>query len=567
MNMRQISLSILAAAALFAFAACDQTNVDEVIPSAPVIESISPESAPVGAVITVTGSYLNAVSQAFIGDVPVDFVEKISDTKLSIRVANGVTSGKVILVNEVGRSSSDATFTCTFAVPSVSVSLLQKEAEMGAEVLISGSGLGAVTKVIFTAAGQTEGHEAKILVASNDEIVVRVPYVEDENAVITLGYFDGSKETFTDVNGAPSIKVIRYVPKFDAYTFERTAVCKSVTLTGEYLNNIEKVMVGDFEAPIFKEANKLSFTVPAGNFEDGETTVKLSAVYFEGNETVELDPAFVVYVPFVKFWENVRTWAQGRTEENEYVSFFSPENGVAYANSKWKDDLDPIAMKYQGAQWNAANTPKEGVVSDEEYNSVLPYFFISAVSGNVLQLNSPANSNSQLKNFYIAATGTPANDYRVPGSNNNMPGTPILAFRYLNPDASSEAESALAAKVIAGKIDNINEELFPINVDESTIAGISVSSLAGAVKSDKWCTRQTSDLAPEKDYKLDAVFLVAYYSNNGYIKDTPAKNIKRLGFLHITSIDWGIYNAQNYGSSRITYNFYWQKYDYDYSKL
>ncbi|MBQ9311163.1 MAG: IPT/TIG domain-containing protein [Bacteroidales bacterium] len=564
--MKKLGLYILAAVA-FVAAACDQTNVDEVVPSAPVIESFSPETAPVGAVITVNGSFLNDVTEAYIGDVAVGFAEKISDTRLTLKVANGVTSGNIVLVNDLGRGVSQNVFNCSFTVPTIAASLLQESAEMGSEVLISGSGLSAVTTVLFTAEGYTEGHKAEIVVASDDELVVKVPYVEEADASITLGYFNGSSEVFTSLSGAPGIKVIRYVPKFDAYTFERTAVGKSITLTGEYLNNVEKVLVGEFEAPIFKEPSKLSFTIPAGDFEDGETTVSLSAVYFEGNESITLAESFVVYVPFVKFWENARTWAQGRTEKNEYVSFFSPETGIAYENSKWKDVLDPIAMKYQNAQWDAANTPKAGVVSDEEYDSVVPYFFISAVSGNVLQVNSPANSNSQLKNFYTAATGTPANDYRVPGSNNNMPGTPILAFRYLNPDASSDAEKALAAKVVAGSIDNINEELFPIDVNAGTIAGISVSSLAGAIKSDKWCSRQITDLVDEDGYKLDAVFLVAYYYNNGYIKETPAKNIRRLGFLHITGIDWGIYNAQNYGSSRVTFNFYWQKYDYDYSKL
>ncbi len=567
MIMRHIRLYIFAAVALSAFAACDQIHVDEVVVSAPVIDSFSPESAPVGAVVTVTGSSLNAVTEAYIGDVKVDFVEKISDTRLSIRVGNGVTSGKIVLVNEVGRGTSTAVFNCSFTVPAITASLLQEEAEMGSEVLISGIGLSAVTSVVFTATGHETGHAAQIVVASDDELVVRVPYVEEENAVITLGYFDGTSETFTPVSSAPAIKVIRYVPKFDAVSFERTAVGKSVTLTGEYLNNVEKIMVGEFEAPLFKDPAKLSFTIPAGDFEDGETTVALTAVYFDGNETVTLSDAFVVYVPFVKYWENVRTWAQGRTEANEYVSFFCPENGVAYENSKWKDVVDPVAMKYQGAQWDAANTPKAGVVSDEEYDSVLPYFFFSAVSGNVLQINSPANSNSQLKNFYTSFAGTPANDYRVPGSNNNMPGTPIIAFRYLNPSASSEAEKALVAKVLNGEIDNINEELFPIDVETNTIAGISVSSFAGAIKSDKWCDHQIAELVDDPDYKTDAVFLMAYYTNNGYSKDKAASNIRRLGILHVTAIEWGVYNASNFGSSRITYNCYWQKYDYDYSKL
>ena len=565
--MRISKLIILTTAAVLAVCGCDRIHVDEVTLSAPVVEAFAPASAPVGAEIRVTGKSLNNVTEAYIGSVKVDIMEKVSDTRLSLRVAGGVTTGKIKLVNTVGEGLSATEFSCTFAVPAIAASLLQSEAEMGDEVLLSGTNLSAVTSVIFTANGQTKGHEAEIIVASQDEVVVKVPYVEEADARITLGYFDGTGEAFTPLDGAPSIKVIRYVPTFNAFTLDRTPVGKSIVLTGSYLNNIDKVTVGDFEAPLFKDAGQITFTVPAGNFEDGETTVPLTAWYFDNNESIVLSDAFVVYVPFVRFWENVRTWAQGRTENNEYVSFFSPETGIAYENAKWKDVLDPVALKHNGDQWVAANTPKPGVVSDEEYNSVLPYFFFSAVSGNVLQINSPANSNSQLKNFYISFAGTPANDYRVPGSNNNLPGTPILAFRYLNPASAVEAETALIQKVLSGKLDNINEALFPIDVAAGTVAGISVASLAGAIKSDKWCDHQTSELKDDPGYKTDAVFLVAYYTNNGFDKEQPAKNIRRLGILHVTGIDWGVYNNSNFGSTRVTFNCYWQKYDYDYSKL
>ena len=565
--MRIKNYIILSSIAILAAYGCDRVHVDEVTFTAPVVEAFTPASAPVGAEVRVTGKSLNNVTEAYIGSVKVDIMEKVSDTRLSIKVANGVTSGKIKLVNNVGEGLSEADFRCTFAVPSIAASLLQAEAEMGDEVLISGTNLNAVISVVFTAEGQSKGHQAEIVVASEEEVVVKVPYVEDAIAKITFGYFDGTGEAFTSLSEAPSIKVIRYVPTFNAFTLDRTPVGKSIVLTGSYLNNIDKIMVGDFEAPLFKDAGQITFTVPAGNFEDGETTVPLTAWYFDNNESIVLSDAFVVYVPFVRYWENVRTWAQGRTEANEYVSFFSPETGIAYENAKWKDVLDPVALKHNGDQWVAANTPKPGVVTDEEYNSVLPYFFFSAVSGNVLQINSPANSNSQLKNFYISFAGTPANDYRVPGSNNNLPGTPILAFRYLNPSSSVEAETALVQKVLSGKLDNINEALFPIDVAASTVAGISVASFAGAIKSDKWCDHQTAELKDDAGYKTDAVFLVAYYANNGFEKEQPAKNILRLGILHVTGIDWGVYNNSNFGSTRITFNCYWQKYDYDYSKI
>ena len=563
--MKRIFSQILTLAVIFTAVSCEELSVNEVASNAPVIASFTPQSAPVGAEIIVTGEYLHNVSAAYIGDVQVDIVQKVSNTRLTVAVGQEVTSGKIILVNESGRGTSDVTFTCSYAVPEISANLLQAEAEMGTDMLISGKWMNSVKSVIFTAEGYETGHVAEIKNRNDEEIVVRVPYVEQSSARITMTYYDGASEVATPLESAPAINIIRYVPQIDSYQFTRTAVGKSIVLTGSYLNNIDKVFVGEFEAPVFKEPSKLTFTIPAGNFEDGETEVVLKALYFDCNETIVLKNDFIVYVPFVKYWENVKTYCQGRFAESAFVSFFSPETGIAYENAKWKTDLDPIALKYSNSQWVSGNLPKPGVVSDEDYNSVVPYFFFSSVSGNVLQLNSPANSNSQLKNFYIDATGTPSNDYRVPGGNTTLPGTPILTFRYLDP--ANATENALREKVIKGDIDNINEELFPINLADNTVAGIGMTSAKGGTKSSDWCTRHT-DLVDEPGYKADAVFIVAYYSNCGYSKEAPVANIKRLGFLHVTTIDWVVATANNdYRNSSVNFNCYWQKYDYDYTKL
>lgn len=556
---------ILILSALTAVLACDVISVEESVEHAPVITSFTPQSGPAGTVVDIQGEYLQDVTEAYIGTVKVDIVSKISSTFLKVEVNQSVTSGPVKLVNTTGDGLSDGSFSATFAVPAITASLLQESAEMGSNIMLNGDHLSSATAVLFTAEGYTDAHEAEIVTRNADEIIVKVPYVEAENAKITLKYFDGSAQAETPLAGAPAIKIIRYVPHFNDYSFEKTAVGRSVTLAGEYLNNVDRITVGEWEAPIYKSANSLTFTIPAGDFADGETVVDLKAWYFDNNESVTLAPNFTVFVPFVKFWENVVAWCQGRVEQNSYASFFCPENGKLYENAKWKTDLDPVAMELHGSQWGSANQPKAGVVSDSQYNSVVPYLFFSAVSGNVLQINSPANSNGQLKNFYTAATGTPSNDFRVPGGNDNIPGTPILAFRPLS--TANETENALIQKVLADQIEKIDEATFPIDVENSKIAGISVSSFAGGVKSSVFCDHQTATLVDDPGYKLDAVILVAYYNNYGYNPDSRASGIRRLGLLHIKQIDWGVYNNSNLGSSAVTFDCYWQKYDYDYSKV
>lgn len=556
---------ILILSALTAVLACDVISVEESVEHAPVITSFTPQSGPAGTVVDIQGEYLQDVTEAYIGTVKVDIVSKISSTFLKVEVNQSVTSGPVKLVNTTGDGLSDGSFSATFAVPAITASLLQESAEMRSNIMLNGDHLSSATAVLFTAEGYTDAHEAEIVTRNADEIIVKVPYVEAENAKITLKYFDGSAQAETPLADAPAIKIIRYVPHFNDYSFEKTAVGRSVTLAGEYLNNVDRITVGEWEAPIYKSANSLTFTIPAGDFADGETVVDLKAWYFDNNESVTLAPNFTVFVPFVKFWENVVAWCQGRVEQNSYASFFCPENGKLYENAKWKTDLDPVAMELHGSQWGSANQPKAGVVSDSQYNSVVPYLFFSAVSGNVLQINSPANSNGQLKNFYTAATGTPSNDFRVPGGNDNIPGTPILAFRPLS--TANETENALIQKVLADQIEKIDEATFPIDVENSKIAGISVSSFAGGVKSSVFCDHQTATLVDDPGYKLDAVILVAYYNNYGYNPDNRASGIRRLGLLHIKQIDWGVYNNSNLGSSAVTFDCYWQKYDYDYSKV
>lgn len=550
--------------AVIFLASCEKEYVKETVDTVPVITSFVPKAAPVGAEVVVTGESLHNVTTAYVGDVQVEILQKVSKNRLSIKIIDGVSVGKISLVNKNGKGTSEENFTCTFAVPEITSSLLQTEADMGDEILITGKNLNSASAVVFTAAGYTEGHEAAIIFQNDREIIVKVPYVEAADARITMKYFDGNGIVSTDEASAPAIKVIRYVPVLDPYTLERTAVGKSITLTGQYLNNIDKVYVGEFEASCIKTPGSLTFTIPGGDFEDGETTVILRATYFDENETFVLDDDFTVYVPFVKYWENIVSECQTQAADGMYASFFSPENGKVYENAKWATDLDPVAMRLQGTQWGAANTPKEGMITDEEYDSVLPYFFFSSVSTNYLQLNSPANSNGQLKNFGTVYPVT--SQTRVPGTNTSPAvGTPILTFRYLNP--SNATEKALIDKVKGGQLENINEELFPIDVANSTIGGISFTSAAGGLRHDKWCDyAKTAAEGNTLGYKPDAVFLVAYYDNYGYNAESRAANIRRLGILHVTNIDWKVSN-NTYQGSQVTYNCYWQKYDYDYSKL
>lgn len=538
---------------------CDKTYVDDVTRYAPLIESFSPASAPVGAEIIITGQHLSGVTKAYIGDQEMVIKEKVSDTRLSIVAGANGRDGRIILENTQGKGESESEFTYSYAVPSLKPALLQESVVMGEQLLLSGSDLTAVEAVIFTAEGQENGHEGDIQEQSASEIVARVPYVENDNVRITLRYFDGTSSVTTPLEEAPSIEVVRVKPEFDQpIVLERTAVGKSVTLTGENLDKVDRILVGGFEAVISKQPASLTFTVPAGEFQDGDTSTTVVAEYFDGYETFTLSDAFVVYVPYVKFWENITVWGHDK-EAEQYACNFSPETGRVYPNSSWTTDLDPIAAKYTANTCSAALTPN---VTEEEYNSVVPYFFFYCNGSGNVNITAPSNSAGILKNFWYKDSSDKL--VRMTGVEGNCYGTPVLAFRALN--AANATESALIEKVKSQTLEQIDEATFPIDVEAQTVGGIGVSSSSGALKDSYWSNGCFTPGTEALDLNPDVVLLVLYYDYHGVEKGTDgknnfARNVKRIGLMHITHINYRMLKSD------YTFNIYWQKYDYDYSKL
>lgn len=548
-------------------ASCESTHVDETIVSAPVIENFEPMSAPVGSEIVVTGTYLNAVTKAEIGGVEVTIKERVSDKRLSIVATADARDGVITLYNTEGKGSSADSFTYSYAMPEITTTILQSSVDMGDQMLIAGKYMSAVDGVLFTAEGYTESHEATIISRSASELVVKCPYVEAETAHITLRYFDGTAMTETAKDSAPTITVVRYKPVFDAQTFVRTDVGRSVTLTGSYLDKVDKILVNGFEAQCFKSHSELKFTVPAGDFADGETITELKAVYFDGYEEIVLAEEFLVYVPFVKYWENMRTWGHSKLVE-QVASFFSPETGIVYANADWRTIVDPIAYQYQAATCSAV---QQSAVSAEEYNSVNPYFYFYCNNDCDLSVNSPASSKSLFKNFWIGNVS--GNENRLPGGQTDCYGTPVLAFRALS-DANP-AEKELADKVRNCQLVDINPTLFPADTEAQTIGGIGVGSSSAQLKDSAWAPEMFGGKKSNvMGVKPNAVVLVMYYAHPGPAKVGDkfnfASNLKRIGFLHITNVNFVIdeTNSKRPASmSDYTFNCYWQKYDYDYSKI
>lgn len=539
---------------------CDSVSMKDFVMSTPQIISFSPENGSIGSEIVVTGKYLDDVVSATIGGEKVTILQKVSNERLSLKVTDHAKSGKIILSNSIGEGASEHNFTIEYPAPVITSTSMPSKVEMSNKLLISGSHMNTVCGVFFTAEGHTIGNEANILSQNEDEILVKVPYVESGKAAITLKYFDGVSYVETPIESAPKLIIERYEPHITTSSFKPATIGDVVTLNGTFLTKIDKVTLGTIECNIVLQTeNELKFTVPSSeHYADGDNTMALKISYFDGHEVHTLTNIFTVKVSFVLFWENKKIYAQGRDVE-ELSSFFSPETGLVYSNADWRTTVDPISYQYKATTCSENNKP---AVSESEYNSIKPYFFFSGMNAGTLQINSPAGSNGQLKNFYIINNS--ATENRVPGINGSCYGTPVLTFLYLDPTKSSHKE--LIDEVKNGTLTHIDETTFPIDVKAKTCRGFSISSMKTSINTDVWA-HNIFKVGTERKVNVDAVLLILYYNVNGSTANI-ADNVKRVGLLHIKTIDFKMYNNTNApSSSSIEFDMYWQKKDYDYSKV
>ena len=332
-KMKYIFTFLLAACFLVS---CDDLSMNETIASAPVIENFAPAQGSVGSKIVVTGKALNGVTTALLGEKECEIVERLSNTSLTIEVPNEARTGKITLVNAEGEGVSESEFAVEYPAPLATASSVQTDVEMGNKMLISGKNMNVITAVYLTADGGNVKHEASVISKNANEIVFTVPYVEKDDAHVTFTYFDGTATQETSADLLPMLHVKRYQPVVTTTEFGDNSVGDEITLSGSYLNKINKVFVGDVECMVsLQTENTLKFVVPnSDNFVDGHNETSLSITYFDGIETRVLTEHFGVNVPFVYFWKDKVVYGQGRDVES-LASFFSPETGLVYANSLW----------------------------------------------------------------------------------------------------------------------------------------------------------------------------------------------------------------------------------------
>ena len=160
--------------------------------------------------------------------------------------------------------------------------------------------MNAISAVVFTPEGMEEGHEAEILGQNDNEIIVKIPFLDSENATISFTYYDGSNNASV---ASKTVKLSSDLPKVSTQFTGTYAVGSTVMLEGSNLNFVERVYVvtskgNQVECSFSATSSNLSFTVPGSNdFNptiDAPNTTTLKIVYADGTMESTLTDNFVI---------------------------------------------------------------------------------------------------------------------------------------------------------------------------------------------------------------------------------------------------------------------------------
>jgi hypothetical protein len=289
-NLLKINSIAFAAFALISslFMSCnEETYVREILDDVPVIESFSPTTGLNGTFITVKGEYLKNVDSAAFGTGQAVIYRIINDAEIVLKVTNESASGKIRLKNSLGEVTSSENFTMLYVTPEATE--WPTEGEINQDVSISGTNLQSVTKAYFTSVANPELSEAEIVFQNEEELAVRVPFVdadwanvENTRATITLEY---NSEESTEIITGPSYTFSAIKPDFEVSTWPTSVLKNSeVNILGTNINLADSIFFGD-ELATFVKKTSASVTVLVPNV-DERSFVTMRVVYFSDLEIV-----------------------------------------------------------------------------------------------------------------------------------------------------------------------------------------------------------------------------------------------------------------------------------------
>ena len=369
------------------FVSCNEDLVeDKENTDAPVITDFYPKSGKAGTEVTIKGENLLKVDTAYIGNGLARVKYRVNPSEMVVVITSESKTGKIQISGLFGETESNDVFTVTYVVPNINMSTFPASGKANDEVLIEGDNMDAITKVMF---GTTE---ATIVSKNEKELVVKVPYFEENEVDVFLSYNTESGVQQTGTTGKP-FSLEKPQPTVSDYpTSAETG--STITLTGTNLSLVDKVMFDNYEGQItLKQETSLSVVVPS-DYTVTSDNVVLKLVYY-GDKELTITNSFEAVVPLIYYWENKTIYAQDPANTE---NFFDALTGKIYTPCDYATIKDNI------------------------------YFYITITSSS-LAINNPNNGANQIKNFKCEGTGLPTEA-----------GSKIVKFRRLDPSIPAENE-------------------------------------------------------------------------------------------------------------------------------
>lgn len=363
--LKYIKIPFLLIAILF-LGCKEELKMDVVEQHKPLITDFSPKSGGVGTEITLMGENLQAVSNVKIGEGTAEIKYRVNSKKAVIVVSSTSRSGKITVTNAVGEFETTEDFSLTYAIPSIETYPI--EGSVNEEIVLEGANLQVIEAVLL------DDSIINIISQRHNELVFQVPFIDTEEKLeLRLRYFNGEQEayigpgeaTFAILKEAPEItevpsSLVKYTP---------------VTITGERLDLIDYMLIGDVKALIISQTyDEIVFDLPT-NYFGGDQTVALKAVYY-GVKEMTLNAEFQISSDPLEGryykWEDITLSGrvgEGGTED----AFFDAETGSiinscdAYVNRNIIDFMlyDQAGYVQLYGPHNATNVLKNFKCSDE----------------------------------------------------------------------------------------------------------------------------------------------------------------------------------------------------------
>lgn len=516
-----------------------------------LVTGYAPKEGTVGTEITISGRNLEQVTRVKFGSTTVEASAFTSLTGAAIKfaapaAAYAAGNSTHAIEAEWGVKKIDVTGSTLFKMRTPRFETLSQGAGqtsvIGDEIPLAGENLDLVDAVKWGAYEITiiDRTETTMTVKFPSAIELANPAVQSKAITAEWGV---PTQTSTVVgtwalNTTPlstvTVPVVASMTAADGYY-----IGKEVTITGEELTAVEGIELWYNDgadrkiAATIKEGTtdaKLVFVVPDGVTFSTATDVEVKVLY---NTTDNLKAGNAKVYPFYVY-KGLRM-GTGSNSKSTYPAY-NQENAFLLLNSGtiistddwWDNGIDaPVKANNQNVT-TAAQTVTGSAAS---YDAVQPYLFFSASSAHKLGLNSPGNSNSQLKTQFYGGSQT-----ALP----SLFGTPVFYFRVL----TGAADGDMKASITGGTVESL--------VEYATMGGSAAPAFATAESSSAW---------------IEGSVIVMQYVKPAYCKGTGDKptelsQLYNQGFMHIRSVTnadkaTGLANTDRVGY--VEFDLYWSK--------